>query len=288
MQDAPTASKEVRCRSRGNDGTGRPEITWSTARSRGRRGSRQVADVALDDLEIGQLAEPLAEQPGEVGVAFDDDDPAFRAGPLGDHPGDRPGAGTELDERPALSQSMLRTVVRDSQRLLGATLAMAVPCLRNLPRKSVKSFIESCATVCAGAAERGRRRKTDCGRLDLRNRSGGEAGRNRLELVAQELRDQLVDQPGLLDLGAWPHLGITTWRPGGSARPPRIEPGTSESTRSSAPQITEHGCETSGRSGADRMADCASQVRSTPFFHRRSWNLRWIASTSSSLAKWPR
>ena len=41
----------------------------------------------------------------------------------------------------ARSQSILRTVVCDNQRLLGATLAIAVPCVRNLPRKSVKSFI---------------------------------------------------------------------------------------------------------------------------------------------------
>ena len=34
----------------------------------------------------------------------------------------------------ARSQSMLRTVVRESQGLLGARLAIAVPCLRNLPR----------------------------------------------------------------------------------------------------------------------------------------------------------
>jgi hypothetical protein len=35
----------------------------------------------------------------------------------------------------------LRTVVRESQRLLGARLAMAVPCLRNLARNRKESFI---------------------------------------------------------------------------------------------------------------------------------------------------
>ena len=41
----------------------------------------------------------------------------------------------------ARDQSTFRTVRRDSHGLLGATLAIAVPCLRNLPRNSVKSLI---------------------------------------------------------------------------------------------------------------------------------------------------
>ena len=41
----------------------------------------QVADVALDDVEVGEAVEPLVEQPGEVGVALEDHDPALRAGP---------------------------------------------------------------------------------------------------------------------------------------------------------------------------------------------------------------
>ena len=41
----------------------------------------QVADVALDDVEVGQAVEPLVEQPGEVGVAFEDDDAALGPAP---------------------------------------------------------------------------------------------------------------------------------------------------------------------------------------------------------------
>ena len=81
-------------------------------------------------------------------------------GELGDHAGDRAGAGAELDERLARAQSILATVVRDSQRLLGATLAILVPCVRNLPRKSAKSFIASVEEAAAHrpAAERDVRR----------------------------------------------------------------------------------------------------------------------------------
>src|SRR5262249_3972278 len=43
----------------------------------------------------------------------------------------------------ARAKSTFLTVVRESHGLLGATLAMAVPCLKNFPRKSVKSLIES-------------------------------------------------------------------------------------------------------------------------------------------------
>ena len=103
---------------------------------------RQVADVAFDDLEIRHVLKPLAQQAGEIGVALDHDNPAVRPGVPGDHPGDRSGAGPQLDQRIDCRPSRCcGPSSRDSQRLLGATLAIAVPCLRNLPRNSVKSFI---------------------------------------------------------------------------------------------------------------------------------------------------
>ena len=103
----------------------------------------QVANVALDDVEVLPVAESVAEQAAEVGVSLQHDHPAAGRRPLGEDPRDRPGSRAQLDDHPGPLQSMFRTVVRDSQGLLGARLAIAVPCLRNLPRNSVKSLMVS-------------------------------------------------------------------------------------------------------------------------------------------------
>ena len=169
----PTARKRLSCKLFGNEGTGRPEITWSTAviprsprmdiRSPARPGRSR-------NWFAGQTARAAA---CEIGVAFDHDDAAGGANPLGDRPSDRPGAAAQLDERSGLSQSMFPMVKRDSQRLLGATLAMAVPCLTNLPRKSAKSFMESLQGMLrrreGSAAETGSRAR-------LQNRSEVRSG----------------------------------------------------------------------------------------------------------------
>ena len=86
--------------------------------------------------------------------------------------------------------------------------------------------------------------------------------------------------------GAWPHLGMTTWRTLRIWSAARIEPGTSEITRSFAPQISKRRVRDPASSGATEWPTVPRSVRRTPFFHFRSWNFRSMASTSSSLAKW--
>jgi hypothetical protein len=80
---------------------------------------RQVANITVDDLEVG-----MAPDSAKTRVI----------GPV-------PAPNSTITR--AAVQSMFRTVVRDSQGLLGARLAMVVPCFRNLPRNSVKSLIVS-------------------------------------------------------------------------------------------------------------------------------------------------
>ena len=120
---------------------------------------------------------------------------------------------------PARSQSMFRTVVRDSQGLLGARLAIAVPCLRNLPRNRVKSLMVVSTAIRQPSV--GRRRSAQ-GSVELSGRTarrapaasalrqepvGVERRGDGLELVPEEADDELVDQPGLLDLGGVAALG---------------------------------------------------------------------------------
>src|SRR3954453_7086392 len=105
----------------------------------------------------------------------------------------------------ALSQGTLRTVVRDSQRLLGARLAMAVPCRKNLPRNREKSLIR-CPD--GGGATRPSpawpsRQSTALLRhaepvpllLFAEEPDRVERGGDVLELVAEEPEHELVDQP---------------------------------------------------------------------------------------------
>src|SRR5262249_29786532 len=61
----------------------------------------QAKRVALYDLEVRQVAESLAEQSGEILVAFDHDDSTVRTRALGEHPGDRPGSCAQLDQGPS-------------------------------------------------------------------------------------------------------------------------------------------------------------------------------------------
>ncbi len=51
----------------------RPAPSPRSARMRG-----EVADVALDHVEIRQVGEAFVKEPGEIGVAFEDDDAAVR------------------------------------------------------------------------------------------------------------------------------------------------------------------------------------------------------------------
>ncbi len=75
-QDRPDDAEQVELQIRGNDGTGRPEITastWSIPRSR-RIAARSRTSPSTTS-KLGEVGEPLAEEPGEVGVAFEDDHP---------------------------------------------------------------------------------------------------------------------------------------------------------------------------------------------------------------------
>ena len=58
----------------------------------------QVADVPLDHVEVGEALISFAEDPGEVGVALQDDDPAVGRRLLGQDLGDRAGARAQLDQ----------------------------------------------------------------------------------------------------------------------------------------------------------------------------------------------
>ena len=58
----------------------------------------QVADVALDDVEVGAGREPLAEQAAKSGSRSRTTTRQSGGALLGEDPRDRPGAGTQLDD----------------------------------------------------------------------------------------------------------------------------------------------------------------------------------------------
>ena len=58
----------------------------------------QIADVALDDVEVGHVAKPIPQQAGKIVVTLDDDNPAIRPGVPGNDSRDRACPGPQLDQ----------------------------------------------------------------------------------------------------------------------------------------------------------------------------------------------
>ena len=213
-----TTRNRSRCRSLGKDGTGRPEMTastWEIPQPVEDRG--QVADVPLDDVEVGVALEPLAEDPGEVGVAFQDHDPAIGTGLLGQDLGDRPGAGAQLDHdlRPVPVDVADRRPRQPgaARRQAGDRRPMLEELAQEQQRSRSSTYIEPKGDARRPTVGPSRQKRWGVTfRLPrvsgvFRNRAGSSCGGDGLQAVAEVAEDELIDQPRLLDLGGMAALG---------------------------------------------------------------------------------